>query len=500
MKNRKIIFLTICFSGALFFDACGSDSGNGAEADATAEVKTIHGLGECQSANEGVTKLVTSEDVYYTCSDGFWKTEGSSDSRSENGGLSDGNSRNEGISQIGKEDNGLTGATSRELEISSSSSFVDGTLEISPNKSSESNKVCEGSEYDADAQTLKDCRDGKVYRTVQIGNQIWMAEDLVSYSEKVKQYSAKDLCPSGWHLPNNDEWVELINTVGEVRFAGALLKSTESVGVDKYGFSATLLSNRPWGIGMMGLWGVFLGTEGELILSFEDYAVVEAFRCGYNDADIAENFSEDQVRCLKGDYPGASLKKLLCDINPEDSSEYDPEKNILRDLRDGQMYRTVNIGGRVWMAENLNYVDVNHGSCSNLAICAKYGALYTKEDWSCPKGWEVPDTTAWKSLIAATSGASLDFHGTLAGHLMDSARVAMELKATSGWPPDYNGLDAYGFSAIPQNETNDVAIFWGKRATVSISNKLNFVFYDRYSDKSWSNISGEKSVRCVKKK
>ena len=50
--------------------ACGSDSGTGSDAVETSESKTVYGLGECKGANEGVTKLVTSENRYYICADG----------------------------------------------------------------------------------------------------------------------------------------------------------------------------------------------------------------------------------------------------------------------------------------------------------------------------------------------------------------------------------------------------------------------------------------------
>lgn len=85
-----------------------------------------------------------------------------------------------------------------------------------------------------------DNRDGKVYQTVKIGNQLWMAENLNYYTSDgswcaynndkyCKKYgrlydwpNAVKLCPKGWHLPSKQEFETLIESVGGAYSAEAL--------------------------------------------------------------------------------------------------------------------------------------------------------------------------------------------------------------------------------------------------------------------------------------
>jgi len=101
-----------------------------------------------------------------------------------------------------------------------------------------------------------DSRDGKKYRTVRIGSQVWMAEDLKYDGQKydgrrfdredcrpeswwsAEHYdwlTAKYVCPSGWHLPTLQEWNILIDFVGGRNVAG---KKLLAEGSDDYLFSA----------------------------------------------------------------------------------------------------------------------------------------------------------------------------------------------------------------------------------------------------------------------
>jgi len=105
--------------------------------------------------------------------------------------------------------------------------------------------------------SLIDTRDGKKYKTVKIGNQTWMAENLNYEAKNSKCYDNKQenctkygrlydwstamkACPSGWHLPSKDEWQELVDLAGGNLVAGKKLKTKNNWGTDDYGFSALL--------------------------------------------------------------------------------------------------------------------------------------------------------------------------------------------------------------------------------------------------------------------
>lgn len=121
---------------------------------------------------------------------------------------------------------------------------------------------------------LVDHRDGQVYKTVVIGSQTWMAENL-NYATSKGSYCYKNearkctkygrlytwdiamgVCPDGWHLPTETEWKTLIVTADgsitdydrswDENVAGLKLKAQTDwetyrghiVGEDTYGFSA----------------------------------------------------------------------------------------------------------------------------------------------------------------------------------------------------------------------------------------------------------------------
>ena len=462
--------------------------------------------------------------------------------------------------------------------------YADGdsvVLIVTPKSSSSETSVSSSSQdttYNAEKNTLTDLRDGKVYRTVKIGDQVWMAENLnfetdssycyndsaeycAKYGRLYEWSAAMDACPSGWHLPDTAEWRTLLDAVGGDSIAGTKLKSTsgwnsDGNGTDDFGF--TVLPAGGWDNKMFegeaaGFWSsVGYGNYAAAIRLLADAFAVRlisgrtyvghSVRCVKGSATVPPSSSSSENVILSGDsHEGSSSSSVTlatpCKTETEDNCEY----GTLTDSRDGQTYKTVEIGSQVWMAENLNYAYTgvlynNSGYTSDStswcfgndpANCIKYGRLYTWAaamdsvgTWStngkdcgygvqctpiypvrgiCPEGWHLPDKAEWNTLFTAVGGAST------AGKMLSS--TISWSSVPGGWVRDGYGTDAYSFSALPaglRNATgyNNVgyhAYFWS--SSEYNSSRTYIVGLDDEFDKADLYGSGKDygySVRCVK--
>jgi uncharacterized protein (TIGR02145 family) len=125
------------------------------------------------------------------------------------------------------------------------------------------------------------------------------------------------------------------------------------------------------------------------------------------------------------------------------------------DKRDGKTYKTVKIGGKTWMAENLNYKpETGKFSCYDKIAdnCIKYGRLYDYKmaKTICPTGWHLAKFKELIDLQKSIGGKWNCQNDPETGeYCMWEGNVGKKLKAKDGWNDNGNGTDIIGFSALP---------------------------------------------------
>lgn len=194
-------------------------------------------------------------------------------------------------------------------------------------------------------QYLIDSRDGNRYKTVKIGNQIWMSENLryiprvfpstiprakdgiwvydyegsdpnqakttdnyIKYGCLYNWLTALEVCPLGWHLASDDEWSEMAFFLGGHEIAGGKLKSitgweNPNIGsTNESGFTALPGGCRSnpgfWDIGRDGTWwsSSMLGSSTTVAIY---YNLNYELNC-LNRRSIDSIFEGYSIRCIKG--------------------------------------------------------------------------------------------------------------------------------------------------------------------------------------------------------
>ena len=346
---------------------------------------------------------------------------------------------------------------------------------------------------------FKDKRDGRVYKTVQIGNQRWFAENLrfnikgsfcydkkdyncdtygrlynwamamrlVDYYNSVSIEKLKkrvhDVCPDGWHVPANKDWKRLkyfVGKMGKSDGVGISLKSSEMwekelripAGSDEFGFNAIPAGMYHYYNGFMDLrsstqfWSSTEYDAGGAYfwnLMYDSRTLEQV----YESKDIAVS-----IRCIEDKaYPLREPPPPPPKVVPQVVKVQDKE------------VQTIHIGDQVWMVKNLN-VKVPGSFCyeDREENCERFGRLYT---WTaamkiderfetvdakdvvskqrprgiCPNGWHVPTALDFNRLDAYLKDID------------DAVGVGTNLRAREGWQESELSLlgeDGFGFSAL----------------------------------------------------
>ena len=346
------------------------------------------------------------------------------------------------------------------------------------------------------------------------------AEYCTKYGRLYSWAAANRACPDGWHLPTMDEFDTLFAAAGGESIAGKKLKSASGWrnggnGTDDFGFTAL-----PAGI----RYGkeVYYNYEGDhanfwsSVKNGNDSAKYVNMFYDYDNARPLVHDKNDgmSVRCLKGESTAKVETEVPSGWSWDVSKEARLNPNIkydtMIDPRDkpslkGQNWcynndeKNCKVSGRYYTwAAAIDSVTLANDS-KNPLNCG-YGktcGINRGVQGICPDGWHLPTLHEWGLLSVALGNAGV---------------AGDSLKALTGWDyagtADNNGVDAYGFAALPTGRMV---------STSSWSNVGSNVYYwsseeDGTYEAQYSNINniytkfylfqGSKkygqSVRCIK--
>jgi uncharacterized protein (TIGR02145 family) len=351
-----------------------------------------------------------------------------------------------------------------------------------------------------------------------------------------------DVCPSGWHIPTDEEFTELVDFAGGMSDAGEQLKSTAGW-INNNGTNASGFNAMPGGLvslggfanmSLYGWWWTASPKDG--ISSWTKQMSFGGQECISYDMPNEYGVS---ARCLKDSPPVLGCTDpSACNYDPFETESdglcmwFDncgvcggDNSTCFTDCGDelehqGYNYSTIEINGQCWFAENCRYLPyVAPSSLSsevdplwyvyghqNYTISLaemtynyeEHGVLYNYEaamfPGTCPSGWHVPSDIDWTQLTNSLGGM---------------ATAALQMKNQVGWElVNGNGSNTSGFTGKPSGyclsafdlfaDIDAATYYWSSTLATSNEGYARHLHSSDFAHSHILNTSSGFSVRCLK--
>jgi len=266
-----------------------------------------------------------------------------------------------------------------------------------------------------------DERTKKVYPTLQVGYQTWMAVNIDKTKDSCylsggfytsSEINEGDVCPTGWHVASENDWRTLNLLYSGVYGQNEWYRLSQA-GRENLGLS--FVEDMAWfdySFGNRGYtyWAGYQGCVG----------LTSSFR-------IYDKCYSMHARCVK-DIPQMSF----CRGEGFDNCAY----GEMLDSRDGKKYQTIEVGGQTWMNESLRYDD-------SIAMPSLLGNIYHLEK----------DTLISLGKSFVDNSVAYRFAG-----LMDSLNSGCGYKTTCD---EKRGVCPIGWHIITLSEIYEMRYFLG---------------------------------------
>lgn len=415
MKVRFLAGSEIAFLAAIAMQGCSNEDLSGVLGDtsgevsvsASAEISGYFDLGACNASNAGRTCYIPSTSQMFTCMGGFW-TMSAMVTGSVSANFSLCTSQIEGSIKYSENTDTyyrcVNGAW--QVIVSGDEPSVENPVEepdVQPDIVETPSEV-EVVPPDAPIigkNTFKDARDGQEYKFVVIGSQVWMAENLNyavddgssswcgardcnSYGRLYNWPTAQNVCPGGWHLPNDDEyktlWAYVDKNNGSESVETSLKATTmwAEPGSDMFGFAA-LPAGYYWsGYSDVGGDAGFWSSSEDNYNQGYDWRLYHG--ANYDDLGMPKEVGF-AVRCL---YDGTAeeLNSPTAPIPETPVPDVDVPKDTVAKVLDGDLTAGMVAEGRYISCDGISFDSEKRYSISivaNVVNCARSGSVLSAD-------------------------------------------------------------------------------------------------------------------------